>query len=75
MCEGQGPAAACPCRECAEGWLPEVLAGEEAVGRRAEEEGRPPDVFAGEEAEGRPPEVLAGEDEGGGGPAAEGSHR
>ena len=40
-----------------------VLAGEEAVGQRVMDEGRPPDVLAGEEAEDRPPEVLADEDE------------
>ena len=43
-------------------------ASEDGVGRRAEGEGRPPDVLAGEEAEGWPPDVL-------GGPAIGGSCR
>ena len=33
------------------------------VGRRAEDEGRPPEVLADEEAEARPPEILADENE------------
>ena len=40
--------------EEAEGWPPEVLVGEDEVGRRAEDEGRPPAVLVGEEAEGWP---------------------
>ena len=40
----------------------EVLAGKDEVGRRVEDEGRPPDVVAGECLEGRLPEVLAGEE-------------
>ena len=41
----------------------EVLASEDEVGRRAEDEGQPLDVLAGEEAKGQPPEVLFGQDE------------
>ena len=33
---------------------PKILASEDEVGRRAEDEGRPPDVLASKEAEGRP---------------------
>ena len=40
----------------------EVLAGKDEVGRRMEDEGRPPDVVADGCLEGRLPEVLAGED-------------
>ena len=47
----------------AEARPPEVLAGENEVGRRAEDEGSPPEVLAGKEAETRPPEVFAGKKE------------
>ena len=40
-----------------------VLVGKEEVGWRAEEDGRPLDVLAGEEEKGHPPEILVGGDE------------
>ena len=61
---GQGSVAGRPFRrEEADGWPPEILAGEDEISRREEAEGRPQDVLAGEEAKGRPSEVLARQDE------------
>ena len=46
--------------EAAEGRPLEVLASEDEVGRRPEDEDQPLHVLAGEEAKGRQPKVLAG---------------
>ena len=63
---GRGPAAARTRRRGREGSSAEgpCRASEDEVNLRAEDESRPPDVLAGEEAESWPPEVLADKDEG-----------